>query len=88
MGGSFIWGGLRGDRAAVADALLERQELWPNDAKKLLDVARGFEELAEAVGKGREPLSGEEQEERWRYRAESRRVAEAACRAATGQQPR
>ena len=44
------WGSLCGKRAEAATALLEREKLWPDDAKELLDVASEFEELAEAVG--------------------------------------
>jgi tetratricopeptide (TPR) repeat protein len=44
------WGGLCGKRAEAAAALLEREKLWPDDAKELLDVASEFEELAKAVG--------------------------------------
>jgi tetratricopeptide (TPR) repeat protein len=72
------WGGLRGDRATVAAALLEREKLWPDVADELMEVSRDFQELAEAVGKGREQLSPEEQAERRRYLDESERVRRAA----------
>jgi len=44
------WGSLCGKRAEAAAALLEREKLWPDDAMELLDLAKEFEELAEAVG--------------------------------------
>jgi tetratricopeptide (TPR) repeat protein len=72
------WGGLRGDRATVAAALLEQEKLWPDNAEGLMKVSRDFRKLAEAVGQGRERLSPEEQAERRRYLAESDRVRRAA----------
>jgi hypothetical protein len=51
----------------VATALLEREKLWPDDSPALEEVAKDFEELAAAVGRGREQLSTEEQAERQRY---------------------
>jgi tetratricopeptide (TPR) repeat protein/tRNA A-37 threonylcarbamoyl transferase component Bud32 len=72
------WGGLAGDRAGVAAALLEREKLWPNNSEELMEVSRDFQELAEAVGKNREQLSAEEQAERQGYLAHSERARRAA----------
>jgi len=81
------WGGLIGDRAGAAAALLERKELWPDDAKELHDIALSFEKLAEAVGMGRKQLSGEEQVERHHYLAESQRAVEASRKATISRLP-
>jgi tetratricopeptide (TPR) repeat protein len=72
------WGGLAGDRAGAAAALLEREKLWPNNSEALVEVSRNFRQLAAAVGKGREQLSAEEQTERQRYLAHSERARRAA----------
>ena len=74
------WSRLAGDRAGAAVALLEREKLWPDDAEELMEVARDFQALADAVGQGREPLSPEEEAERRRYLAENERVRRAAVR--------
>jgi hypothetical protein len=73
------WYGLAGDRARAAAALLEREKLWPNNPEELLDVSRDFQQLAEAVGKGRDRLSAEEQAERQSYLAQSERARRAAA---------
>ena len=78
------YGGLVGDRPGAAAALLERKKLWPDDAKELQKVARGFEKLAEAVGNGQKQLSAEKQAERQRYLAESQRAVETSRKAAQG----
>jgi tetratricopeptide (TPR) repeat protein len=72
------WSGLHGDRAGAAAALLEREKLWPGDAEQLLEVSRDFQELAEAVSKGRKKLSPQEQAERQRYLDHSARAKRAA----------
>jgi tetratricopeptide (TPR) repeat protein len=72
------WGGLRGDRATVADALLEQEKLWPENSEELMGVSGEFRKLAESVGQSRERLSPEEQAERQRYLAESERIRRAA----------
>jgi hypothetical protein len=85
------WSSLRGDWAAAAAALLEREKLWPDDAAELMKVSHDFRELAEAVGKGGKQLSPQEQAEQQRYLAEServRRAAEAVRRAARHQPQR
>jgi hypothetical protein len=71
------WGGLRGDRATVAAALLEQEKLWRGDAEKLMKVSRDFRELAEAVGRERERLTPDDLAERQRYLAESERIRQA-----------
>jgi len=81
------YGGLAGDRPAAAAALLERQRLWPDDAKELQDIAHRFEKLAEAVGKGRKQLLAEEQAERQRYLTESQRAVAASRQAAISRLP-
>jgi hypothetical protein len=85
------WSSQRGDWAAVAAALLEREKLWPDDAAQLMKVSHDFQELAEALGKGGKQLSPQEQAEQQRYVAESeraRRAAEAVRRAARHQPQR
>jgi tetratricopeptide (TPR) repeat protein len=72
------WSRLAGDRAEAAAALLEREKLWPDDGDQLMAVARDFQRLADAVGRGREPLTPEEQAERRRYLAEAGRARQAA----------
>jgi tetratricopeptide (TPR) repeat protein len=72
------WGGLRGDRATVAAALLEQEKLWPGNAIELMEVSRAFGKLAETVGKGQERLSPEELAERQSYLTESERIQRAA----------
>jgi tetratricopeptide (TPR) repeat protein len=72
------WAGLAGDRATVAAALLERKQLWPDDADRLLEVSRDFHKLAESVGKGPKQLSPTEKLEQQRYLAESDRTRRAA----------
>ncbi len=72
--------GLRGDRAAVAAALLEREKLWPDSAEELAQLSQAFRRLADAVGEGREQLSDDEQGERRRYVTECERIARIAER--------
>jgi hypothetical protein len=81
------WSGLRGDRAGAAAALLEREKVWPGDAKGLLEVSSDFGKLAEAVGKDPEKLSPQERAERDRYLAESERVRKAAEAARGSERP-
>jgi tetratricopeptide (TPR) repeat protein len=76
------WGGLMGDRATVADALHQREKLWPNNAEQLLEVSRDFQRLADAMGQVAGPPSPAEQAERQRYLAESERTRRAAEQAA------
>jgi tetratricopeptide (TPR) repeat protein len=73
-----FWGGRAGDRPTVAAALRELEKLWPDDTEALLEVARDFEKLAEAVGESRKQLTSEEKAERQRYLAESERARRAA----------
>jgi tetratricopeptide (TPR) repeat protein len=79
------WGGLHGDRATVAAALLEREKLWPDNSEELRKVSHDFRKLADTVGQGRERLSPAEDAERRRYLAESERTRPAAESVGAGQ---
>jgi serine/threonine-protein kinase len=57
----------KGKPSAAAAALLERRRLWPSNPDELFRVAVDQAQTAAAVGRGRERLSAEEQEERDRY---------------------
>jgi tetratricopeptide (TPR) repeat protein len=72
------FGGLWGDRATVADALREREKLWPDNADELREVSDDFRKLADAVSQGREQLLPEEEAERQYYLAASERTRRAA----------
>jgi tetratricopeptide (TPR) repeat protein len=74
-----FFGSLAGDLRGASDAILERLKLWPDDPKRLTQAADDFAALAERVtGRSRGRLSREDQEERDRYLAESRRARQAA----------
>jgi serine/threonine protein kinase len=72
------WGVLRGDWTGAAAAVLEREKLWPNNAKELTRVSRDFQELAQKIAQGRQHLSEKEQAEQRRFLSESERTKQAA----------
>jgi serine/threonine protein kinase/tetratricopeptide (TPR) repeat protein len=72
------WNTLAEDWVAAADAIREREKLWPDDAKKLTDTAKDFRELAEKMIRGRKQLSANEETQRQRYLAENQRAKRAA----------
>jgi hypothetical protein len=77
------WSGLLGDWAEVGAALLAREKLWPDDDRELREVAKDLREAAEAIGRGKQRLTPEEQAHQTCFLAQSdrvRRVAEAAAR--------
>jgi len=68
---------------AAADALVQRERLWPNDAKQLMRISDDFSGLADwVVVRGQHPLSPGEMIERDRYVSEGKRVRQAAEAAA------
>jgi tetratricopeptide (TPR) repeat protein len=79
------WSTLKGDWAATAAALLEREKLWPDDSDRLMGVSRDFTELAEEMARRRKSLSAAEQFARQHYLAESERTRQAARAAARRQ---
>jgi serine/threonine protein kinase len=72
------WDGLRGDWTGAADTLLEREKLWPDNAKELIKVSTDFEELAQQMTRRHQNLSENEQAQRLRFLTESRRTKRAA----------
>jgi hypothetical protein len=83
--GLLVHYGTRGDDLpTAAEALAEREKLWPNDAAQLQDVANDFRSLALwLVTRARGNLSPEQEAQRKRYVAESDRVQQAAKTAAS-----
>jgi tetratricopeptide (TPR) repeat protein len=69
----------RGDWAGAADALRERELLWPADPKRLMEVSDGFRELAEKMTRAQtKTLSANEEKQRGHYVSESDRIKQAA----------
>ncbi len=58
---------VKGTPSASAAALLERRELWPEQPDELYRIACEQALTATAVGRNKEPLSGDEQMERTLY---------------------
>jgi hypothetical protein len=83
--GLLVHYGTRGDDLpAAAEALAEREKLWPNDAAQLQDVANDFRSLALwLVTRARGNLSPEQEAQRKRYVAQSDRIQQAAKTAAS-----
>jgi serine/threonine protein kinase len=74
-----FYGSQAGDLRGAAEAILERTRLWPDNAKQLGKSADDFAALAQRVtARDRGHLSHEDQAERDRYLAESRRIRQAA----------
>jgi hypothetical protein len=74
-----FYGSRGGDLSAAANAILERTNLWPNNARQLTQSAEDFESLAEDItagGKGQP--SAKDRAQRDRYLATSRRFRQAA----------
>jgi tetratricopeptide (TPR) repeat protein len=79
-----FYGSSGGDLRGAADAILDRTKLWPDDAGQLAKTAEDFDGLAKRVtARNGGQLSSDDQAERDRYLAESRRFRQAAG-AATG----
>jgi len=57
----------KGSPGAAVAALMERRELWPNDAAELYRIARELADAAACVGRDRAALTPLEREERARY---------------------
>ncbi len=73
------WGGLAGERAAAAEALREREKLWPGDPVMLRKEAKDFRELADFVAAGKDELSVADETEWQQYLDESARCERAAA---------
>jgi hypothetical protein len=81
---SVFYGSQAGDFRGAADAILQRSRLWPANATQLTKSAEDFDALAAQVtARTRGQLSAEDQAEQGRYRAESRRMRQAAADAAS-----
>lgn len=82
------WSSLAGDWPQAAAALLEREKLWPNDAKELTRVSRDWRELADDIAQNRKHPLPQEEAQRRRCLTESERTRQLAAiasrRAATG----
>jgi hypothetical protein len=75
----IFYGSRGGDLRGAADAILERDKLSPHEANKLAQSAEDFETLADRVSaRAHGRLTRQDQAERDRYVAESRRLREAA----------
>jgi tetratricopeptide (TPR) repeat protein len=73
------YGSSAGDLRGAARAILERTKLWPDNANQLIKTSEELNDLAgQVTSRGRGHLSVEDQAERDRYLAESRRVRQAA----------
>jgi len=75
------WAGLTAtlaDRNALAATLLEREKLWPEDAKELHQVAEDFLDMAQRLAQKKERLSADEAAEQQRYREHGERIRLAA----------
>jgi serine/threonine protein kinase/tetratricopeptide (TPR) repeat protein len=77
------WNGLCGNWSAVADALHEREKLWPGNYERLNDVSKDFADLAEMIAKQPQPLSAQDLAARRTYLAESARAKSAAQQASS-----
>jgi tetratricopeptide (TPR) repeat protein len=73
----------RHDWLGAASALREREQLWPNNAEKLLKVSQDFAALAQAMTRAGKTLSADEQAQRQSYLAESERCRHAGETAAS-----
>lgn len=71
-------GGHQAPAAGIVKALLEREQLWCDNAEHLMKVSEEFRQLAEAVGKGKEQLGPQELAERETYLDHSTRIKRAA----------
>jgi tetratricopeptide (TPR) repeat protein len=75
------FGSLGGDLPSAVAALLEREKLWSDDVANLTRIADDFKRLADWIDvRAKGQLSPQQQAEKSRYLAESKRIRDAAKR--------